>query len=48
MTPSTAPKPARVPCNAEKAARNEDGNLLCDLDEGHLPPHWDPEYGEHF
>jgi hypothetical protein len=38
----------RPPCRAEKAADNEDGSLRCDLTEGHLNPHYDPEYGETF
>lgn len=35
-------------CRARKYTRNPDGALACDLEEGHLGPHWDPEYGEHF
>jgi hypothetical protein len=37
-----------TPCTAEVAATNEDGSLLCDLQQDHLGDHWDPEYGIHF
>ncbi len=35
-------------CRAQITARNEDGGLICDLQEGHLGDHWDPEYGMNF